>query len=169
MRLISGLFVFFLGFAAGGWVFHDVQPRTWFTVKDAKVHASHAQLLGYMGSAIMRRAPGVIPGVVMETDRTVAMKYPVPGMDKDHYVIVPKRDIRDVAQLAKGDEASLVDAFAVIGKLARQTKMDHYKVVTNSPAEQDVGYLHFHLVKVDPKERKFPFQQKKKEDTTPND
>ena len=56
-----------------------------------------------------------------------------------------------------------------IGKLARQTRMDHYKVVTNSPAEQDVGYLHFHLIKVDPKERKFPFQQKKKEDTTPND
>ena len=168
MRFFAGLFVFFLGFAAGGWVFHDVQPRTWLTVKDGKVKASHAQLLGYMGSAIMRRAPGVIPDVVMETDKSIAMKYPVPGMDKDHYVIVPKRDIRDVAQLAKGDEASLIDAFAVIGKLARQTRMEHYKVVTNSPAEQDVGYLHFHLVKVDPKERKFPWPRKVP-DTTPND
>ena len=169
MRLLSGLFVFALGFAAGGWVFHDVQPRTWLTVKDGRVHASSAQVLGYLGSAIMRRAPGVIPEVVMETDRTIAMKYPVPGMDKDHYVIVPKRDIRDVSQLAKGDEASLVDAFAVIGKLARKTNMGHYKVVTNSPAEQDVGYLHFHLVKVDPKERKFPWQRKPGPDTTPND
>jgi diadenosine tetraphosphate (Ap4A) HIT family hydrolase len=169
VKLFGGLFVFFLGFAAGGWVFHDTQPRTWLTVKDGKVHASQAQLLGYLGSAIMHRAPGVIPDVVMETDKSIAMKYPVPGMDKDHYVIVPKRDIRDVSQLAKGDEASLIDAFAVIGKLARQTHMDHYKVVTYSPAEQDVGYLHFHLVKVNPKERKFPLLRKPAPDTTPND
>ena len=146
MRFLAGLIVFFIGFAAGGWVFHDVQPRTWLTVKDGKVRASHPELLGYMGSAIMRRAPGLIPGVVMETDKTVAMRYP--GM-KDHYVIVPKRDIRDVATLAKGDEASLIDVFAVLGKLARQTKMDRYKIVANSPAEQDVRYLHFHLIKVD--------------------
>ena len=138
----KALFAFILGLVLGAWLFRDVQPRHPFAARRPHSPASYEEVLGYLGSA---------------------------AMDKDHYVIVPKRDIRDVAQLAKGDEASLVDAFAVIGKLARQTKMDHYKVVTNSPAEQDVGYLHFHLVKVDPKERKFPFQQKKKEDTTPND
>ena len=154
MRFLAGLIVFFLGFAAGGWVFHDVQPRTWLTVKDGKVKASHAELLGYMGSAVMRRAPGLIPGVVMETDKTIAMKYP--GKEKNHYVIVPKRDIRDIATLAEGDQASLIDAFAVIGEVAREKKLVHYKVVANSPAEQDVRYLHFHLIRVDPKERKFP-------------
>jgi diadenosine tetraphosphate (Ap4A) HIT family hydrolase len=166
--MIRGLLVFVLGFACGGFVFHDVQPRTWLSVKDAKVHASYSELLGYLGSTIMHRAPRVIPDVVMETDRSIAMVYPVPGFSKDHYVIVPKRDIRDVSQLAKGDEASLVDAFAVIGKLAREKGLKHYKVVTNSPAEQDVRYLHFHLVAVDPGERKFPWDRRK-DKPTPND
>ena len=160
MKGLLWVFVFLLGFAAGGWVFHDVQPRTWLTVHGTKVHASHAELLGYLGSAIVQRAPGLVPQVVMETDKSVAMKYPIPDRSEEHYVVVPKRDIKDVQSLAKGDEPYLLDAFAVIGELARERKMKHYKIISNSPAEQDVRYLHFHLVAVRPQPWRWPWERK---------
>jgi len=149
-RLIGWLFIFALGAWFGAWAFRDVQPRTWLTVDRSGVHASSEELLGYLGSAATQHAPQLIPSVAFETDKTIAMKYPIPWKARYHYVIVPKRDIRDVGSLAQGDEAYLVDAFAVIGKLARENGLKHYKVITNGPREQAVRYLHFHLVSVDP-------------------
>jgi diadenosine tetraphosphate (Ap4A) HIT family hydrolase len=150
-RLIGGIIVFALGAWFGAWAFRDVQPRTWLTVQAGKVHVSTDELLGYFGSAAVQHAPGLVPGVVLETDKTIAMKYPIPWKARNHFVVVPKRDIRDIGALAKGDEPYLVDAFAVIGKLAREHGMKRYKVITNGPSEQFVRYLHFHLVSVDPK------------------
>jgi diadenosine tetraphosphate (Ap4A) HIT family hydrolase len=115
------------------------------------VHASSAELLGYLGSAATQHAPGLIRGVVLETDKSIAMKYPIPWEARGHFVVVPKRDIRDIGALAKGDEPYLVDAFAVLGKLARQQGMKSYEVMVAGPDEQHVRYLHFHLVSLRPK------------------
>jgi hypothetical protein len=146
-RLLGFVFVFILGVAAGAWAFRDVQPRTWIGVREKKVHASYQELLGYLGSAAMQRTPGVIPSVAIETDKTVAIRYPT---RRSHFVVVPKRDIKDIGELARGDEPYLIDAFAVIGKLARDEHLEHYQVITNGPHEQTVRYLHFHVVQVDP-------------------
>ena len=145
-RLFSWLVIFGLGTWFGAWLFRDVQPRTWLPVHGATLRSSSAELLGYLGSAATQHAPGLVPGVVLETDKSIAMKYPVPWESEGHFVVVPKRDIRDIGMLAKGDEPYLIDAFAVIGKLARQQGMKNYWVTTAGPDQQHVRYLHFHLV-----------------------
>ena len=148
-RLFGWLVIFGLGTWFGAWMFRDVQPRNWLPVHGATVQSSSAELLGSLGSAAMQHAPGLIPGVVLETDKTIAMKYPIPWESKGHFVVVPKRDIRDVGTLAKGDEPYLIDAFAVIGRLVRQQGMKDYKVMTAGPDQQHVRYLHFHVVSSD--------------------
>jgi histidine triad (HIT) family protein len=150
-RLFGWLVIFGLGVWFGAWAFRDVQPRTWLSVSPQGVSVSDEELLGYLGSAATQHAPGLIPTVALQTDKTIAMKYPIPWKSRYHFVIVPKRDIRDVGALSKGDEAYLIDAFAVIGRLARENGMTRYKVITNGPREQAVRYLHFHLVSVEPK------------------
>ncbi|MEP7028953.1 MAG: HIT domain-containing protein [Candidatus Eisenbacteria bacterium] len=142
---------FVLGVWAGAWMFRDVQPRTFLSVHDEKVRFSAPELLGLVGSAFVQHAPKLVPGVIVVTDKTIAMKYPIPWKSKHHFVVVPRRDIRDVGTLAKGDEPYLVDAFAVISKVARDDGMKRYKVITNGPDAQFVRYLHFHVVSIDPK------------------
>ena len=36
--------------------------------------------------------------------------------------------------------------FAVAGKLARDNKLEHYRLLSNGPGKQMVTYLHFHLL-----------------------
>ncbi|MEO6463040.1 MAG: HIT domain-containing protein, partial [Candidatus Eisenbacteria bacterium] len=65
---------------------------------------------------------------------------------KTHFVLVPRRDIKDIGDLRAGDEPYLVDAFAVAGALARQNGLKSWRVFTRGPDEQAVRYLHFHFV-----------------------
>jgi hypothetical protein len=143
--LKKALVAFIVGLVLGAWLFRDVQPRHPIAARRPNSPASYEEVLGYFGSAAMQRAPGVIPGVVMETDKSIALR-----MSARHFVLVPKRDIRDIGTLAQGDEPYVMDALAMIGRLARQEKIAHYQVKTNGPLEQTVRYLHFHLVEVDP-------------------
>jgi hypothetical protein len=135
---------FILGLVLGAWLFRDVQPRHPIAARRPNSPASYEEVLGYFGSAAMQRAPGVIPGVVMETDKSIALR-----MSARHFVVVPKRDIRDIGTLAQGDEPYVMDALAMIGRLARQEKIAHYQVKTNGPLEQSVRYLHFHLIEAE--------------------
>ena len=146
-RVLGILFVFLLGFAAGAWLFRDVQPRPILNFKPSRHVASYQELLGYFGSAVMQRFPGAVPFVAMESEKSIAIRYP----GGPHWVIVPKRDIKDVGTLARGDEPYLIDTFAMIGKITRDAHLKNYRVYTNGPNEQTVRYLHFHLVEVPPK------------------
>jgi hypothetical protein len=140
------LIVFVLGVVLGAWLFRDVQPRHPIGARRPGSPASYEEILGYIGSAAMQRAPGAVPFVVMETDKSIAMR-----MTSRHYVIVPKRDIQDIGALAQGDEPYVMDALAMIGRVARHEKIAHYQIKTNGPLEQTVRYLHFHLFVVEPR------------------
>jgi len=138
---------FILGVVLGAWLFHDVQPRHPIAARRPNSPASYEEVLGYFGSAAMQRAPRAIPFVVMETDKSIALRV---SANRKHFVIVPKRDIKDIGTLAQGDQPYVMDALAMIGRLVKQEKIAHYQVKTNGPLEQTVRYLHFHLVEVDP-------------------
>ena len=147
-RLWTGVFAFVVGLVLGAWLFRDVQPRHPIAARRPNSPASYEEVLGYLGSAAMQRAPGAIPGVVMETDKSIALSV---STKRKHFVIVPKRDIKDIGTLAQGDEPYVMDALAMIGRLVKEKDIAHYQVKTNGPSEQTVRYLHFHLVEVDPK------------------
>ena len=133
-----------LGIVLGGYLFADTQPRSFLAALRCEGNCWRAQdLAGLVASVVVQRAPGLLPLVVAETDRTIAIKLPTAGT---HYVVIPKRDIRDVGELARSDEPYLADAYAVIGRLLREDGLKNYTVLTNGPARQDVSYLHFHIV-----------------------
>src|SRR5262249_46434868 len=145
---IAFVLVFGLGLAVGGSFVRDVQPRSLLGIDRQRNPASLPELAGLVGSAVVQHAPWLLP-TVMTTSRSVVVRYPVPGPSRIHYVVIPRRDIYDPGTLAKGDEAYLVDAFAVLGELARREHLTAYKIIANGPREQSVRYLHFHLVSID--------------------
>ena len=149
-RFAGYAIVFVVGVAVGGWGVRDVQPRSFLGFDRGRDPLSLTDLAGLVGSAVVQHAPGLLPAV-MTTSRSVVVHYPIPGHDRVHLVVIPRRDIYDPGTLAHGDEAYLVDAFAVLGELARREHLTRYKIIANGPAEQSVRYLHFHLVSIDEK------------------
>ena len=86
-----------------------------------------------------------MPFVVLETDKTVVIKHPLsPG--QIHYVIIPKKDIKNIGEISEADAQYLTDAFLVMRRMIEQEKLSRYRIYTNGPDSQDVTYLHFHLV-----------------------
>ena len=146
-RFLGLLIVFALGFVLGGWFFAGTRWRPFLTPagsgKGTEVNAE--ELRGLLGSIAVRRVPQVLPKVVMTTKYTIAFVSPRPEA-RTHLVIVPRRDIKDLGDLRKGDEPYLIDAVAVAGKLARQYGLKRWRFFTRGPGEQDVRYLHFHLL-----------------------
>jgi diadenosine tetraphosphate (Ap4A) HIT family hydrolase len=61
-------------------------------------------------------------------------------------VIIPKKDIKDIADISDEDREYLIDAFAVLGGIIRDKNLTYYKLYTNGPRYQTVNYLHFHLL-----------------------
>lgn len=144
-RALGLLIVFLLGAALGGWFFAGTKWRPFLVPAGAGKRLDREELLGLVGSIAVRRMPQTLPDVLVTTKYSVAFESPWPEA-RTHIVIVPRRDIKDLADLRKGDEAYVVDAVAVAGRLARLRGLRHWQFFTRGPAEQTVRYLHFHLV-----------------------
>lgn len=144
-RALGLLIVFLLGAAAGGWFFAGTKWRPLLVPAGSGKRLDREELLGLVGSIAVRRAPQTLPDVLMTTKYSVAFVSPWPEA-RTHIVIVPRRDIKDLADLRKGDEPYLVDAVAVAGRLARLRGLRRWQFFTRGPDEQTVRYLHFHLV-----------------------
>ncbi|TSC57417.1 MAG: HIT-like protein [Candidatus Peregrinibacteria bacterium Greene0416_19] len=144
-RIVRFLSVFVAGTVAGGLLFGGLRSRPFLTVERCGTSClDEKELRGLIGSVITRLAPGLLPEVLLETDRTVAIRHHYPKSPV-HYVIIPKKDIKDVGDLAAGDEPYLADAYAVMQSLIEHDQLINYRIHTNGPGYQDVRYLHFHL------------------------
>jgi len=103
------------------------------------------ELAGLLASVGVRKTPGLIPFVVLETDKTIVLKNPF-GRERVHYLIIPKKDIKNIGEISKEDEPYLIDAHAVARALIEKEKLYRYRLYTNGPGVQHVAYLHFHLI-----------------------
>jgi len=145
-KLIGVILVFLVGLGLGAYLFHDTQPRQIIRLDDCKENCIRDdELLGLLASIGVRKTPSVIPDVIKETELTVVMKHPYPE-SKIHYLVVPKKDIKDIGDLTEEDRKYLVDVFDVISVIANELKLDKYRILTNGPGYQQVSYLHFHIV-----------------------
>lgn len=65
-----------------------------------------------------------------------------------HFLVVPKQHIASVAEIDSDNSHLVAHIFEVIAKLARETGLDSYRVVSNCGAEacQSVFHLHFHVL-----------------------
>lgn len=142
--------VFLIGLVLGGLVgayfFIDTRARTFLALPHCTTQCiDRKELGGLLVSIGILKTPDLLPGVVEETDKTIAMKSPEPLATID-YLILPKKDILDIGDLGPDDAAYVADAFEVIADLVRTQHLHDYKVITNGPGFQQVRYLHFHLL-----------------------
>ena len=134
-----------VGIVIGGYLFSQSQPRSFLAIQNCERCLSPSDLAGLLASVVVQKFPGLIPSVVHETDKTIAFKLPF-SRSKAHYVIVPKKDIKDVGEISEADVPYLADAFVVLGQIIRENKLVNYWLETNGPGFQKVTYLHFHLI-----------------------
>jgi histidine triad (HIT) family protein len=135
-----------LGVILGGYLFSDSRPRSFLALnKCAGTCLNSNELLGLAASVGLQKFSGLLPSVVKETDKTIVFDSPSP-QGRIHYLIIPKKDIKNVADLSDADSAYLVDAYKVAGELIREKNLTNYRLLTNGPGYQTVTYLHFHLM-----------------------
>ncbi|HWQ06938.1 MAG: histidine triad nucleotide-binding protein [Clostridiaceae bacterium] len=95
-------------------------------------------------------AVGAIPSKkVYEDDQLIAF-HDIAPQAPVHVLVVPKKHISGVNELAAEDAALLGHVFFVIQQLVRELKIDEsgYRVVVNSGKDgsQSVPHLHFHVL-----------------------
>ena len=92
---------------------------------------------------------GEIPAdIVYEDDLCLAFN-DIKPQAPTHVIVIPRREIPTVNDIAEGDEALIGHLFVVIRKIAAQLGLEEgYRVVANCgrDAGQEVMHLHFHLL-----------------------
>jgi histidine triad (HIT) family protein len=141
----ASLFFLFFGIVIGGWLFAKSQPRSLIALKECDHCLSPADLAGLLGSVGMMRFGKSLPFVVTETDRSVVIRHPLPYAPV-HYVVVPKKDIKDLGTISDDDYGYVEDAMQIIRALIQKGHLRAYRVFSNGPGLQSVTYLHFHLI-----------------------
>ena len=143
--IISGLLGSFAsGLLIGWWLFSDSRPRQLITFRRRSHASSREELLGLLASVGVQKLTRLIPGIILETDKTIVFKHPRPKY-RIHYIFAPKKDIKDISDFSEDDREYLSDLFATISTVINQENIQDYKLWSNGPGKQDVTYLHFHL------------------------
>ncbi len=146
LALLVVLLALLAGVALGGYLFADTLPRTPLAVSDCGSRCLRPnELAGLLASAGIQRAPALLPGVVAESARCVAVRHPRPA-GRVHLVLLPKHDVRNIADLTAEDEPYVMDCLSLAGALIRREHLVTYQFFSNGPGLQDVTYLHFHIV-----------------------
>jgi len=134
-----------IGIIIGGYLFAQSQPRSFLSINRCQNCLSRADLLGLIASVGIQKFPGLIPSVVLETDRTIVVKHPFP-LERIHYLIIPKKDIKDIGEISEVNAQYLIDAYLVVRRIIEEEKLSKYQLFTNGPGFQDMTYLHFQLM-----------------------
>ncbi len=134
-----------LGILIGGYLFSQSQPRSFLALNRCQNCLTHEDLLGLIATVGIQRFPSLIPFLVFETDKTVVIKLPF-SRRGIHYVIIPKKDIKNIGEISEADAQYLTDIFFVARWIIEREKLLKYRFYTNGPGSQNVTYLHFHLV-----------------------
>jgi histidine triad (HIT) family protein len=100
--------------------------------------------VGLLASVGVQRFSALAPKVVKETDKTIVIEHPSPTA-RLHYLVIPKRDIKNAGELADADGEYIIDAFKVAREIIREQNLTDYRLTTNGPGFQSATYLHFHL------------------------
>jgi hypothetical protein len=146
LKALACVGVFVTGVAVGGYLFAESQPRSFVAV--SRCHDNcyrNDQLLGLLASAGIQRVSAAVPFVTRETDRCLAVRMPRSSYAV-HYVVFPKRDIKDIADIAVEDQPFVLDCLDVIRSIVKDDDLKGYRVITNGSGMQDIAYLHFHIV-----------------------
>ncbi len=143
-KILAGAGLFALGVVTGGYLFAAAQPRSFLAVPQCGDTCYNPnELAGLLVSAGIH-AGALAPVAVQESPRCVAIRHPLKAADT-HFVVFPKRDVKDIGDLTAADQPYILECLALMGDLVRTQHLRRYWITVNGPALQDVRYLHFHL------------------------
>jgi histidine triad (HIT) family protein len=144
--IILMLVTLIIGVILGGYLFSDTRPRSFLALNNCGGTCFQAnELFGLAASVGIQKFSALAPSVVKETDKTIVIEHPSPQA-RIHYLIIPKRDMKDISAVSDADADYLLDAIKVTGEIIREKSLTNYRVITNGPGYQGVTYLHFHLM-----------------------
>jgi histidine triad (HIT) family protein len=134
-----------IGVMLGGYLFADTRPRSFLALNKCEGTCFQAnELLGLLTSVGIQRFPALVPSVVKETDKTIVIEHPSPQA-RIHYLVIPKKDIKNIGELSDADSEYLIDALKVAREIINEKNLRDYRLTTNGPGYQGLTYLHFHL------------------------
>jgi diadenosine tetraphosphate (Ap4A) HIT family hydrolase len=90
----------------------------------------------------------VIPSKVLrETESWIAFYHPRPT-NKFHVVLMPKHPYTSLMDIPEKDAIIMGEIIGIVQSIVQEFKLDRggYRFITNGGSNQDVPYLHFHLV-----------------------
>ncbi len=95
-----------------------------------------------------RIAAGEIPSKQAYSDSNVYAFHDIAPKAPTHILVIPRRHIPKLADLGPEDERLVGEVVARAAAIARDLKLDHYRLVANNGegAGQSVFHLHFHLL-----------------------
>lgn len=83
--------------------------------------------------------------ILYEDDRTIAIR-DINPIARVHILIVPKKHIESVETIGSTDSQDLIAMFDASRKLAREKKLDAFRLSFNAGKYQHVSHLHMHLL-----------------------
>ncbi len=91
---------------------------------------------------------GEIPSKKVYEDEQVYAFYDIDPQAPTHFLVIPKAHITSVAAVDSTNSAVVAHCFEVIAKLAKELKLESFRVVSNigEQAGQSVFHLHFHVL-----------------------
>lgn len=145
-RILILMFVALMfGVVLGGYLFSDSRPRAILALNNCDGTCLHSnELLGLAASVGLQRFSSLAPSVVKETNKTIVIDHPGP-QEHLHYLIIPKKDMKNIADVSDADMEYVVDAMRVAREIVREKNLVDYRLTTNGPGYQTATYLHFHL------------------------
>ena len=93
---------------------------------------------------------GEIPSTKVYEDEEILAFKDINPAAPIHILVIPKKHIKSLVELEKGDEILVGKIYTVINKIAESqgVKEKGYRVIVNCGKDggQEVGHLHFHLL-----------------------
>ncbi len=80
-----------------------------------------------------------------ESDKLVVIEHPRP-VDAFHALLIPKQAIAGLQDVQPDHADLLFEVIQIAGKLAGAYGLQHYKIVVNGGAYQEIPQLHFHMI-----------------------
>ena len=152
LKLWTAVIYISIGVLIGGFLFSRSQPRSVFALNNCRECMTSKDFAGLLVSTGINRLPGLIPKVELETEKSIVIKNPfkernfgIRGKTVD-YLIFPKKDIKNIAEISTEDAQYLADALLAARQIIEKHGSTDYRLITNGPGFQDINYLHFHLL-----------------------
>lgn len=136
-----------IGLVIGVGGFRSIEPRSllaWRTCDQGSCLRLN-EVTGLVAALGLKLPAEVVPSVVRETPYSLVVRHPFPEA-RVHYLVIPKKYIKNIGELSDDDKVYLLDAFATMQDIIKQEHLQTYIIKTNGPGYQDVAYLHFHLM-----------------------